>query len=65
MAKKRPATEEKLEQAAQRALTGENLVNEEHGSAAKPLSFHPLKFETAVSALLKVKPPAKAAKAKE
>ena len=59
---KSPTTEEKLAQAGKRALTGENLVNEEHGSAAKPLSFHPLKFETAVSALLKVKPLAKPAK---
>jgi hypothetical protein len=30
--------------------------NKEHGNAAKPLSLHPLKFEDAVAALLKVKP---------
>ncbi len=27
-----------------------------HGNAAKPLSFHPLKVDEALSALLKVKP---------
>lgn len=31
----------------------------EHGNAAKPISFHPLKVEDAVAALLKVKPPVK------
>jgi hypothetical protein len=30
-----------------------------HGNAAKPLTLHPLQVETAVAALLKVKPPAK------
>jgi hypothetical protein len=27
-----------------------------HGNAAKPVSFHPLKVDAAVAALLKVKP---------
>jgi hypothetical protein len=27
-----------------------------HGNAAKPISFHPLKVEAVVAALLKVKP---------
>jgi len=39
---------------AEKALSGENLA--EMGPASKPLSLHPLKLETAVSALLKVKP---------
>jgi hypothetical protein len=29
---------------------------EQHGHAAKPISFHPLKVDAAVAALLKVKP---------
>ncbi len=28
----------------------------EHGNAAKPISFHPLKVDAVVAALLKVKP---------
>lgn len=28
----------------------------EHGNAAKPISFHPLKVEDVVAALMKVKP---------
>jgi hypothetical protein len=35
------------------------------GNAAKPLSLHPLRFERAVSALLKVKPEPKKQKAEE
>lgn len=62
MKRKRPTTEEKLTQAAQRALSGENLVNEEMGAASKPISLHPLKYENAVAALLRVKPEPKKAK---
>lgn len=54
MKRKRPTTEEKIMQAAKRARTGENLA--EMGPASKPLSFHPLKLETAVADLLRVKP---------
>ena len=57
MKRKRPTAEEKLSEAARRALNGENLVTEEHGNAAKPLSFYPLTVEQAVGSLLKVKPP--------
>jgi hypothetical protein len=35
---------------------------DEIGRASKPISFHPVKFEDAVSSLLKIKPPVKAAK---
>jgi hypothetical protein len=54
MARKQSTTEQRLKEAADRALSGENLA--EMGPASKPLSFHPLKLETAVAALLKVKP---------
>jgi hypothetical protein len=54
MKRKPPTTEQKLMQSAKRALSGENLAD--MGPASKPLSFHTLKLETAVSALLKVKP---------
>jgi hypothetical protein len=54
MPRKRPTTEERIMQAAERARSGENLA--EMGPASKPLSFHPLKLEAAVSALLRVKP---------
>lgn len=33
--------------------------NEPMGNASKPVSFHPLRLDKAVAALLKVKPPAK------
>jgi hypothetical protein len=33
-----------------------NLELDKHGNAAKPISFHPLKVNEAVAALLKVKP---------
>jgi hypothetical protein len=56
MKRKSPTTEEKLAQAAKRALSGENLVDDAMGNAAKPISLRPLKLETAVAALLKVKP---------
>jgi hypothetical protein len=35
------------------------------GNASKPLTLNPLKFEDAISALLKVKPMPKAPKAKK
>jgi hypothetical protein len=35
---------------------------DEIGRASKPISFHPVKFEDAVSSLLKIKPPVKPAK---
>jgi hypothetical protein len=65
MKRKSPTTEEKLTSAAHRALSGENLEGSPMGNAAKPLSLHPLKFEAAVSSLLKVKPPAKPETAEE
>ena len=52
-------TDRALKRAGERALAGENLADTEMGNASKPLSFHPLKLETAVAALLRVKPPAK------
>jgi hypothetical protein len=56
MKRKATTTERDLTAAGKRALSGENLVVEEMGNAAKPISLRPLKFEAAVSALLKVKP---------
>jgi hypothetical protein len=56
MKRKSPATERKLRQAAKRALSRENLVNDATGNAAKPISLHPLKLDAAMAALLKVKP---------
>jgi hypothetical protein len=53
-AKPKSKTERSLMRSAEKALSGENLA--EMGPASKPLSLHPLKLETAVSALLKVKP---------
>jgi hypothetical protein len=38
------------------ATTTKKVDFTEHGNAAKPISFHPLKVEDAVAALLKVKP---------
>jgi hypothetical protein len=35
------------------------------GNASKPITFHPIKFKDAVSALLKVKPEPKEPKAKK
>jgi hypothetical protein len=55
MKRKQPTTEQKLTRAAEKALSGENLADE-HGNAAKPISLYPLKLETAVAALLRVKP---------
>jgi hypothetical protein len=37
----------------------QKIVDDKCGPASKPISLHPLKLEAAVSALLKVKPPAK------
>jgi hypothetical protein len=54
MERKRATTEQRLTEAAKKALSGENLAD--MGPASKPLSFHPLKLETAVAALLRVKP---------
>jgi hypothetical protein len=53
-AKLKSKTEQELTRAAKKALSGENLAD--MGPASKPLSFHPMKLETAVAALLRVKP---------
>ena len=66
---KRKGTTRRPLDKAKRQLPGSktdwNLVNEIHkdiqgdnvmGNASKPISLRPLKFEAAVSALLKVKP---------
>jgi hypothetical protein len=49
-------TEQKLTEAAERALRGDNLVDTSMGNAAKPISLYPLKTGAALASLLKVKP---------
>jgi hypothetical protein len=44
---------------SERVPTTEHADFDKHGNASKPLSFHPLRTDAAVAALLKVKPPTK------